>query len=338
MSIVGYLEEIVDSKIKTTQNGKEVHFACPICNDHKPRMYVNTESHMVHCFNCDYSSSFIQFIMDIEKISYSRAVERYKDIKETAYIPDDILKELHKNIFIGDIEHSITKRPIPLPEEFIQLNFKTTNPTMKRAIRYLVKERGITIRQMKQHGFGICLSGEYKNRVIIPIKEFDETKFFVGRAISKNEKLKEKSPTNESYQISKSQVLFNIDRASAIFGKCVISEGIFDALSFGDIGVSALGKRMSDEQIAILLDYKDYLKDGVYLALDWDARKNATDLAKELYKYMPVHMINMPKGDMENGLDPNEYFLRYGRKAMYKLIDNAEEYGFSNFLKRKFFI
>ena len=126
-------------------------------------------------------------------------------------------------------------------------------------------KRKISIRQMKIHDFGICLSGEYKNRIIIPIREFNEPKFFVGRAISSTSKLKEKSPSNESYQISKSQVIFNIDNASSIFNSVVLSEGIFDALSFGDVGCSLLGKRLSDDQLAILLDYKEYLTNGVYI-------------------------------------------------------------------------
>ena len=336
MSIASYIEEVVEDT-KYTQNNEEIHGNCPVCNESRRRFYVNLVTHKCYCHNCNFSASFIGFIMEIEKVSYEKALERYKDIKGSSYIPEDVLLELHKNLFIGDVSHSIKMRPIPLPEEYIPLNFSSSNPVMKSAIKYLMKKRKISIRQMKEHKFGVCLSGEYKNRIIIPVNEFDETRFFVGRAIGSKAKLKEKSPSNESYQISKSQVIFNIDRASAIFNSCVISEGIFDALSFNDVGVSLLGKRMSDEQLAILLDYKEYLTKGIYIALDWDARKDALKLAKQLYEYFPVYLINLPKDDLDKGHDPNSYYMKYGRKAMYDLIDNAEEYDFSYHLKRKFF-
>jgi DNA primase len=338
MSIVSYLEEVIDDRIKYTQNNQEVHFDCPICGDTRGRMYVNLSTHLVYCHNCNFSATFVKFIEELEGISYNAAVERYKEVKGSAYIPEDVLMELHNNLFIGDVSHNITKRAIPLPEEYVEMNFDNSrNPVMRNAIKYLMK-RKISIRQMKQHGFGICTTGEYANRIIIPIKEFDDVKFFVARAIGSTVKgLKEKSPSNESYQISKSQVLFNIDHASAIFGSCVLSEGIFDALSFGDIGVSMLGKRMSDDQLAIILDYKEYLKNGVYIALDWDARKNALELAHQLYEYLPVYLIEMPKGNLEKGFDPNDYMRKFGKKAMYDLIDNAQEYDFSYHLKRKLF-
>ena len=334
MSIVSYLEEVTTDQLKYTQNNEEVHLNCLMCDDKRKRMYVNLHTHRVYCHNCGYSATFIGLMKDLENISYDRAIERYKDVKGSAYIPEDVLVELSKNLILGDVSHSISMRPIPLPEEYIPLNFKSRNPVMKSAIKYLMLNRKISIRQMKTHDFGICLDGEYKNRVIIPIKEAGEHKFFVGRAIGNNVKMKEKSPSNESYQISKSQVIFNIDNASALYNSCVLSEGIFDALSFGDIGSSLLGKRMSDYQLAILLDYRSLLTNGVYIALDGDARKDALDMARELYNYFPVHLINLPKDE-----DPNSYYKKFGREAMFELIDNAEEYsGMQTYLRQKFFM
>lgn len=338
MSIVNYLEEIIDDHIKPTQKGDEVHFNCPVCGEIRHRMYCNLSTHVVYCHNCGYTDTFINFIRQMEGVSYTVAVQRYTDVKGSAYIPEDIMTDLRKNLFIGDIKHDMELRPIKLPKEYIPLDFDSKNPVMKSAIKYLRKRR-ITIRQMKTHNFGLCMSGEYHNRIIIPVNEFGEPRFFVARAIGENVKgLKEKSPSTEDYQISKSQVIFNIDMASAIGGYCVLSEGIFDALSFDEVGTSLLGKRMSDDQLALLLDYRDYLKNGVYIALDWDAKKDALKLAHQLYEYFPVHLINMPKDDLPKGHDPNSYLRKYGRKAMFDLIDNAEEYDFSYHLKQKFFI
>ena len=176
------------------------------------------------------------------------------------------------------------------------------------------------------------MSGEYKNRVIIPITENGDLKFWVARAISSDVKMKEKSPSDEDYQISKSEVIFNIDRASKKYHTAVICEGIFDALAFGDVGVSLLGKSLYQEQLNILLDYRALLTNGLYISLDWDAKDKATEMAEKLSEYFDVKIINIPK----EGDDPNNYLQKYGRKAMWKLIEDAEDYGEFSSITRLF--
>lgn len=332
-----YLETVINDKIRETQKGDQYKFNCPFCGEIRHRAFVSTVTHQFYCHNCGTGLSFPQFIMEIEGISYEKAAERYKETKGSAYIPDDILEELHKNLVLRGIKHTLPLVNVRLPEEYMPLNFDSDNIVMKRAIKHLLSRR-ISIRQMKQHKFGLCLSGDYTHRIIIPITEMEEVKFFVARSIGvpKNAGkgfLKEKSPSTEDYQYSKSQVLFNIDNAAKIFNSCVLSEGIYDALSFDGIGVSALGKRVSEEQLALMLDYKEYLTNGVYIALDSDAVKDSLKLADNLIQYFPVKLIELPRGH-----DPNSYLKAYGKKAMYDLVDSAHPYDLTYKLKRKFFV
>jgi len=336
--LLDYLESVVDSQVKSTGNGGQLHCDCPFCDDHKKRFYVSTETHQVHCFNCDNpgsNGSFISFIMSIEGVSFEKAKLRYTDILGTAYIPEEIVRELKEHVFKPDISDIIGKRAIPLPDEYVPLSLDSKNLVNQRAIRYLM-QRKVSCKQILDHKMGFCVDGEYRNRIIIPITENGKLKFWVARAIGNKVygSLKEKSPSNEDYQISKSQVIFNIYTASTVFNSAVLSEGIFDSLAFGDIGVSLLGKRLYDDQLAILLEYKEYLTRGVYIALDYDARKNATDLAEELCHYMPVKIINIP----EKYDDPNKFAQKLGKKELTLLMDEAVEYNDMYKLKRKFFV
>lgn len=333
MSAIDYLEEVVDSPIKYTGKGDEVHYDCPICGDTRSRMYYNTNNHKIYCHNCNWSGTMIGFIMEMEKCNYETAYNKYKDIIDSHYIPDDVLKEIKTSIFTDTFTHTIEKRPIPLPEEYVKLSLSSNNLVNKRAINYLLK-RAITWKQMKEHSMGYCISGDYANRIIIPIYEGSSLRFWIARTIGNASKMKEKSPSNEDYQISKSQVIFNIYTASKMFNTAVISEGIFDALSFGDIGVSLLGKRLYDDQLSILLSYKDYLTNGVYIALDYDAARDATYMAQQLYQYMPVHLVNIPK----KYDDPNNFLQKFGRKELISLVDNAVEYSDAYMVKRRFFV
>jgi DNA primase len=334
MAISEYLEEVIDDNIKYTSKGDEVHFNCPKCGDIRHRMFVNLSSHVFYCQNCGYTGTFVSFIKDIEGISFEQARQRYKEITGSMYLPEDIVAELRENISNLNVQRpELPKRAIPLPDEYSKLNFLSRNPVNKRALKYL-KERMVSLKQIKEHHMGYCIDGQYESRIILPIYENTELRFWVARAIGNNHFRKEMSPTNEEYQISKSQVIFNIYNAAKLYGSAVISEGIFDACPWGEIGTSLLGKRMSDDQLAILLSYKDYLPDGVYIALDYDARKDAVRMADMIYQYMPVKIVNIPEGYD----DPNFYARKFGREALFELLNSAVEYDIKYKLKQKFFI
>ena len=329
MAVIDWLEANIDSQIKHTGNGREVYMNCPYCGEVRHRFYVNLETLVCHCHNCGWSPTFLQLIQYVEGISFSRASAIFKDVKGNLMLPENISKDLVSNMFAEDLRKDLSKRAIPLPKEYSPLNPQKTNIMTRRAIKYL-NSRKITNKQIVDHKMGFCMSGEYKNRVIIPITENGELRFWVARAISPDVKMKEKSPSDADYQISKSEVIFNIDRAAKKYHAAVISEGIFDSLSWGDIGISLLGKSLYQEQLNILLDYRELLTDGLYIALDWDAKDKATEMAEKLSEYFDVKMINIPKEDD----DPNNYLQKHGKKAMWKLIESAEEYGEFSSVKR----
>lgn len=329
--IVDWIESNIDDNLKYTGTGKEVHFNCVVCGEIRHRMYVNLETGKVYCHNCGYKGNIISLIQYVEGVSFSRANDIFKDIRGNLSLPENISKNLLENVFAEDLRKDLLKRAIPLPEEFSLLNPQKTNIATRRAVKYL-HSRKVTDKQIIEHKMGFCMSGEYKNRIIIPITENGDLKFWVARAISSDVKMKEKSPSDEDYQISKSEVIFNIDRASKKYHTAVICEGIFDALAFGDVGVSLLGKSLYQEQFNILLDYRALLTNGLYISLDWDAKDKATEMAEKLSEYFDVKIINIPK----EGDDPNNYLQKYGRKAMWKLIEDAEDYGEFSSITRLF--
>lgn len=326
--ITDYIMDLMGD-LKPTGKGDQLHGNCPFCGDRRSRLYIGVYNQKVYCHNCGYGGTIIKLIADIERIPYTKAFEIYKEYNGSIVIPEDVTEELSNMLNKIDYTKYLTKSAIPLPEEF-QLLEGNTSVYAGRVRKYLTS-RLVTKKQIKSHKMGYCSSGKYEGRAILPIYQEDELKFWVARATSKDAYKKELSPSDEDYQVSKSEVIFNIDRAAKLFNTAIISEGIFDAVSWGDVGAGLLGKRCSEEQLKILLSYKDKLTDGVYLALDPDAWKYMIEIADELHQYMPVKIIKMP-GDY----DPNDYARKYGKSACLKLIDSAVEYDRLFKLRSKF--
>lgn len=316
--IEDWIRQRVDSSIRYTGSGSEIHICCPVCGETRYRLYINLTTGQVYCHNCQFKGTVVNLIQFIEGISYTAARERFNVIKGNIILPDNVEDALEKRLMrVPEVQ----KRSVPLPEEF-QLISSSTNMVAQRAERYLAK-RGITQKQIDQHHIGVCATGQYANRIIIPIYQEGKLKFWVARAMSSEVKLKERSPSNSFYQYSKSEVIFNLDRAANKYHSAVISEGIFDALSWGSIGISLLGKSLYDAQFNLLLSYRDQLSEGLYVALDADAERDAMVMAKVLSSFFPVKIIRIPS-EFD---DPNRYLLTHSKRDMWKLITCAADYG-----------
>ena len=318
--------------VKYASTKGEIHICCPVCKENRYRLYINVENGLVYCHNCQFKGSIVKLIQYVEGVSKEKAESLLKEIAENIVLPYKIEESVLGKLIYSLYNISPQKRAIPLPEEFQKFsqNFSEKNFTAKKALKYL-QQRGITKKQILNCGMGICTEGEYKNRVIIPIFLEGNLQFWVARAISDNTKLKEKSPSAQEYQYSKSEVIFNLDTAAKKYNSIVISEGIFDALSWGDIGVALLGKSLYDSQFNLILKYKDLLTQGIYIALDADAVDSATLIAEKLKSFFKVMMINIPK----EYDDPNKYLLTHSKNSMWELIMNAEEYTEFSIIKRK---
>ena len=318
--IEDWIRQRVDSSIRYTGSGSEIHICCPVCGETRYRLYINLTTGQVYCHNCQFKGTVINLIQFIEGISYTAARERFNIFKGNIILPDNVEDALEKRLMRRGVPE-VQKRSVPLPEEF-QLISSSTNMVAQRAERYLAK-RGITRKQIDQHHIGVCATGQYANRIIIPLYQEGELKFWVARAMSSEAKLKERSPSSSFYQYSKSEVIFNLDQAANKYHSAVISEGIFDALSWGSIGISLLGKSLYDAQFNLLLSYRDQLSDGLYVALDADAERDAMVMAEVLSSFFPVKIIRIPS-EFD---DPNQYLLTHSKCDMWNLITCAADYG-----------
>lgn len=318
MAIEDWVESNIDSNIKHTGSGREIHICCPMCGETKYRMYINLNNGKVHCQKCKFSATnFVNFIKEIEGTTYQKALQKYKDIAG-GVIPEYVTENLVNKI-LKDTSIQLIKRPVALPDEYEIIDLTSNNLRIRQAIRYL-QSRKITKRQIREHKVGFCSEGEFENRTIIPIYNKGRVVFWVSRAISDKAYLKEISPVTQDYNISKSEVLFNLDIAVDT-GILVLSEGIFDAMSWGDIGVGLLGKILYTEQYNQIIENKDKIK-RIYVALDFDAYSYAVDIAKILSEVIPTYIVKIP----QHLDDPNKALIKKGKDYMPKLLYKAEKY------------
>ena len=288
---------------KVSNGGTHFLARCLLCGDSKKNPYKkrfnldwNNGVPGWHCFNCGRKGNFIEIYSIVKGTSYEDAkreifkydkdeVKRQMGIYRKRPIPKE-KKEVNKNNF-NWIRNECYERLEFITEELGILENKYLNKLEK-----FYEDRKIP----KEYKIYICHSGEYKNRIIIPI--FDENKdiiYFQARRIPGTGI----QPKYHNPESPKELCILNkhrFDRNKDI----IVHEGLIDAFMVGNQGTCCLGKEISEELIKELLTLT-YKK--IIIALD-----NDDEAYKALKKFMEKNKYSKK---VEYFLYPKE-FQKYG--------------------------
>ena len=66
---------VIGSYVQLKKNGHRYSGLCPFHNETAPSFSVDSQKQFYYCFGCKASGSVIQFIMDIEHLTFPEAVE-----------------------------------------------------------------------------------------------------------------------------------------------------------------------------------------------------------------------------------------------------------------------
>ncbi len=207
---------------------------------------------------------------------------------------------------------------VPLPPVAVESSDAPPNRPLGFALqgidtrhRYLT-QRGISSATAQWFGVGMYQgAGFLAGRCVIPIRdEQGRLVAYAGRAVNRQEP-KYRFPAG----FRKSQVLFNLDRASQTNGpNVIVVEGFFDALKVHQAGhpavVALMGSAFSQRQSELLLSRFA----SVTLMLDGDqpGRRAAEVMAKWLRPKVRVHQVELPNRVQPDQLSSAEISVLVG--------------------------
>jgi len=300
---------IIPGKKKTTSSGW--HSFNAICCGHlghKPdrRMrggikFDGQTNWSMHCFNCGYKCNFVLG----RSISYkTKQLLMWCGIDDTQ-IGKWSLESLQQKDLLDIVIQKKTKFKIKfkdheLPEgELLEGN----NPLHKEYIDY-VQSRGINY---NEYPFLITptAKGRYANRIIIPYtyknKIVGHTSRFLDNKIPKY--INEQQPG----------YVFNIDIQKPEWQVCILTEGIFDALSID--GIAIMHDDISNEQAQLIAS----LNKQIIVVPDRDKTGlKICDRALEL-----GYSVSLPNWEMDIK-DVNDAVVRYGKlPTLLSILQNA---------------
>lgn len=272
----------------------ELRGACPFCwSQSRSPFSVNADSGLWICHHCDERGNAIALVMRLARCSYKEAKTLLEADSHDFYSRENW--ELVE-------EETVRRAYVGLPDEFRLLEGDDT-PTAGQSRAYALS-RGVTEELIARYGIGYCDSGEFRQRLVVPVRDDTEVAYFVARDITGRAALKVRYPTGAA----KNEHLFNLDNVRGRHDVVVV-EGVFDALMLPEMAVATCGKTMSDAQAALLL------RAGVrrlLFAYDADAVQSSKAMAERFSLSFDTTVLALPAGE-----DPSSL----GHESMLELLE-----------------
>lgn len=282
----------------------EILFACPLCEDDRPRFYIAADAGMWTCFHCGERGSFYQFFTRVLGQTTHQAMESVRAYSSR----DDYLDPFEADYLAlpGRKEESPTF--VELPEEFH--TFEEPG-TPARFLRYLDR-RHVSRELAISREVGYAVTGHYADRIILPVRSDGLLYALIARSIFSSCPGCGNSFEDCECEYTFRKVLYpkgskpratlyNLDAVrGSLSPRLVVTEGAFDALRLPNEAVALLGSTISDTQVSLLAGISRGR--DVVVCLDGDAsgRKGAVKVADALTSML----IRCKIATVPDGTDP----------------------------------
>ena len=345
--------EVVSQYVQLKSHGGRYFGLCPFHKEKTPSFSVHPERRFFHCFGCGKSGHVIDFVMEVEHLTYPEArrffaqklgirMEETSGRKRTREDIDrfqvmDLAAQVYAKWLQGNSNayQYVLSRGL-LPEQIQQLGLGCSPDSWDSLYTALIQrgipeevqlELGLVIPRQKGNGY----YDRFRNRIMFPIRNtLGRIIAFGGRALDPNEPAKYLN-SNDTPLFNKSRVLYLLDRAKEWVKErgAVIVEGYMDAIALHSHGfqqaVATLGTALTKEHLTILRRYTQSF------TLLYDGDTAGVNAAKRGVETFFESGFSARTALLPEGMDPDDFVRKEGTEALQGLLDRAKD-GFDFYL------
>ena len=336
--------DVVSSYVALTKkSGASLFGLCPFHNEKTPSFSVSPGMQIYHCFGCGKGGSVVNFIMEIENLSYPDAV-RFLAKRAGMEVPEDTydprrgqrerMLQLNREaarFFRAQLlaptgaagQAYVKKRGIVKMVNPFGLGFA---PDSWQALTDAMTAKGYTHEELVAAGLarvgkGGGLYDYFRNRLMFPVIDVRGNVIgFSGRILGDGEPKYLNSPDTLVYSKSRSLFALNLAKKSKS-GYILLAEGNIDVVSLHQAGfdsaVASLGTSLTPDQARLMSRYTT----EVIIAYDADAAgQKAAQRAIGILQPLDLK-INVVK--IPGAKDPDEFIQANGPDKFRQLIERS---------------
>ena len=348
--------DVVGSYVTLTQRGGEYWGCCPFHSEKTPSFHVRPEQQMYHCFGCKKGGGVINFIMEIENLSFPDAVYF---LARRANLP---VPEQNRD----DEGSRLRSRLLALNRDAARYFYEQLQSPAGEPVRRYLDQRKITRRnamnfglgaaaeswdsllvEMTRRGYtrsellsaGLAVQGKngslydkFRKRLMFPIIDVrGDVLGFGGRIVDPEDKGAKYMNTPETIVYSKRRVLYGLNLAKkSKRGSILLVEGNIDVVMLHQAGFdnacASMGTALTPEQLRLL---SRYTKELVLCYDNDEAGRAATQKALTLLgdTDFQVRVLELPQRLVDGQYvkqDADDFIKYQGREAFEHLLSGSE--------------
>lgn len=351
--------EVVSDYVKLRRSGANYKGLCPFHNERTPSFSVNKARNICKCFSCGKGGSPVNFIMEIEQMSYNEAlrhlarkynieiVEKEQSAEERQARNDREAMLAVNEFAMNHFEHNMLETDAGRDIALAYFRHRGISDAMIKRFHlgYSLDRGNALLNAAKEAGFNpeylvrTGLSGvserdgerqlydRFRGRVMFPVHSISGRVLAFGGRTMRSDKTIAKyvnSPESEIYK--KSNELYGLYQAKNAISrkdKCIMVEGYFDVISMHQAGVenvvASSGTSLTEGQIRVVGRFTN----NITLIYDADAagiKASLRGINMLLADKMDVKVLLLPPGD-----DPDSFAQSHSSSEVEAYLAEHEE-------------
>ena len=338
------IEDVVGQYVSLKRSGANLFGLCPFHGEKTASFSVNPDKGIYYCFGCHKGGGAINFMMEIEGLSYPDAVRSLAkrvgmevpedDQYQSRYRQQERLWALNKEaarFFNAQLYTEAGAQGLAyaqkrgMPKSILTKFGIGFAPDSWNALTDAMRQKGYTDQELRDANLVSDKNGHiydrFRNRLMFPIIDVRGNVIGFGGRVMDNSTPKYLNST-DTLVFNKRKNLFAMNYAKKTkMGYIILVEGYMDAIALHQYGfdcaVASLGTSLTEDQATLLSKYTDQ----VVLIYDGDeAGQNATRRAIPMLEKAGLQVKVLK---MRDAKDPDEYLKKFGADKFKVLLEES---------------
>ncbi len=338
------IEDVVGQYVSLKRSGSNLFGLCPFHGEKTASFSVAPDKGIYYCFGCHKGGGAVNFMMEIEGLSYPDAVRalarrvgmevpedeqyqsRYRQQERLWALSREAARYFHAQLYEkSGAEGLAYAQKRGMPKSTLTKFGVGFAPNSWNGLVDAMRAKGYTDQELKDAGLVSEKNGRiydrFRNRLMFPIIDVRGNVIgFGGRVMDDSTPKYLNSPETIIFNKRKNLFALNLAKKSKL-GYLILVEGYMDAVALHQYGfdcaVASLGTSLTEEHAVLLSRYTEQ----VVLIYDGDeAGQNATRRAIPILEKAG---LNIKVLKMRDAKDPDEYLKKFGADRFKLLLEES---------------
>ena len=338
------IEEVVGRYVTLRRSGANMFGLCPFHGEKTASFSVAPDKGIYYCFGCHKGGGAINFVMEMEGLTYPDAVRalaqrsgmevpeddqyqsRYRQQERLWALCKEAARYFHAQLYSEAGAQGLAyAQKRGMPKSTLTTFGIGFAPDSWNGLVMAMKAKGYTEQELKDAGLvsekGGRIYDRFRNRLMFPIIDVRGNIIgFGGRVMDDSTPKYLNSPETVIFNKRKNLFALNIARKSKL-GYLILVEGYMDAIALHQYGfdcaVASLGTSLTEEHATLISRYVEQ----VVLIYDGDeAGQRATKRAIPILEKAGIRVKVL---QMKDAKDPDEFLKKFGADKFRLLLEES---------------